>query len=91
MAQSRELLRQGKVRWTRHVETRMAERGFQKDEVRDCILSGRFVEPPFVPNKSGEFQYEFKVGALIEGRDIEVVVSLVPERRVIVITVIDPN
>jgi hypothetical protein len=87
----RALVRQNRIRWRGHAETRMMERGYERGQVRECLLSGRFVESPIIPNKGGDIQYEFKIGASVDGVAIEVVASLVPETRVVVITVIDPN
>ena len=87
----RALVRQGKISWKKHAEKRMAERGYERGQVKQCLLSGHFVEPPVIPNKGGEIQYEFKIHANVDGMAIDVVASLVPETKVVVISVINPN
>lgn len=85
------LVRQGKIKWTVHAEERMAERGYERGQVKQCLLSGSFIEPPHIPNRAGDVQYVFKMHANIDSEAIDVVASWVPEKKVVVISVIDPN
>lgn len=87
----RDLVGQGRLRYSIHAEDRMSERGYTRQDVRQCLRSGCFVQRPFVPNKPGSIQYEFRVHAVVEGREIDVVAALNPAEAVVVITVIDPN
>lgn len=89
--ETRMLVGQGQIRWSAHAEQRMAERGYERGQIKECLLSGYFIEPPTVPNMGGNLQYKFRIHGNIDGEAIEVVASLVPENRVVVITVIDPN
>jgi hypothetical protein len=88
LAEVRRLVRIGKIRWKDHAEIRMAERGYERGQVKQCLLSGRFNEALTVPNNAGDLQYVFKISANIDGMPIDVVASLYPEARVVVITVI---
>ena len=85
----RVLVRRGKIRWTLHVEERMAERGFAREQITECLLLGFFIERPIDPNTGNELQYKFRIRGNIDGVVLEVVASLVPESRVVVITVFD--
>jgi hypothetical protein len=87
----RVLVRQNKIRWTDHSEQRMEERGYDRGQIRQCLLSGVFVQRPVIPNRTGPLQYEVKMRAKVDGVWIEVVASLVPVTKVVVITVIDPE
>lgn len=85
------LVRQSKVGWTKHAEVRMAERGYERGQVKQCLSVGYFVEQPHIPNKGGELQYKFTLEGSVDGEAIRIAASLIPERKVVVITVIDPN
>ncbi len=87
----RTLVSQGRISWKYHAKLRMAERGYEPGEIRQCLLSGHFVEGPVIPNRAGDVQYEFKMRATVDSVAIDVVASLVPESKVVVISVIDPN
>jgi hypothetical protein len=89
--ETRVLVRKGKIRWTLHVEERMVERGYARDQITECLLSGYFIERPIDPNRGGELQYQFRIRGNIDGEVLEIVASLIPETRVVVITVIDPK
>lgn len=89
LEQVRTLVRRGKIGWTDHVEQRMAERGFERGQLRQCLLAGYFLERPYSPNKSGELEYKFTIGGNVDGETIHVAASLIPEKKVVVITVID--
>lgn len=69
----------------------MAERGYERDQVRQCLLSGHFIEQPYIPNTSGDIEYKFTIKANVDGMEIVVVASLVPDKKVAIITVYDPN
>lgn len=86
--ETRILVRKNKVGWTIHAEERMAERGYERGQVKQCLLSGHFIEQPTIPNKGGDIQYKFKLHASVDGEDIDVVASLFPKTKVVVITVI---
>lgn len=88
---TRELVRLNKIRWKSHAEIRMAQRGFDRGQVRKCLLVGGYIERPIIPNKAGDIQYEFKIGATVDGMPIHVVASYYPDTKVVVITVIDPS
>lgn len=51
------LARQSKVGWTQHAQERMAERGFDKGQIKRCLASGSFIEQPYIPNRNGELEY----------------------------------
>lgn len=87
----RVLVRKNKVVWTTHAEQRMAERGYERGQVKDCLLSGCFFERPYHPNRVGDLQYQFALDGNVDGEPIRVVASLIPEKKVVVISVIDPN
>lgn len=86
----RDFVSKGCIKWTHHAEDQMAMRGYDKDQVKKCLLSGQFTENPHQPNR-GPIEYKFKMFAVIEGRKIEVVASLNPDTKVFVITAIDPD
>ncbi|OMG54686.1 hypothetical protein BJN45_05600 [Azonexus hydrophilus] len=87
----RALVRRNRIRFTVHAEERMAERGFDRSQVRDCLSSGFFVERPSLPNRNGVVEYKFNMQAVIDGDTMQVVASLRPDENVVVITVIDSN
>lgn len=87
----RALVRKNRIRYKVHAEERMAERGFDKGQIKDCLCSGFFAERPFIPNGNGPIEYKFKMQAVIDGEKIQVVACLRPDENVLVITVIDPN
>lgn len=85
----RVLVRQSKIRWTYHAEQRMAQRGYDRGQIRQCLLSGYFIEEPFIPNRSGEVEYKFTFRANVDGETLDVAASLIPEKSVVVITLFD--
>lgn len=85
----RALVCRGKIKWTVHAEERMAERGYDRGQVKQCLLSGHFIERPVIPNRAGDIQYKFTMQANVDSEAIHVVASLEPEKNVVVITVID--
>lgn len=87
----RALVSQGRISWTHHIEEQMAARGISKDQVKECLRTGNFEERPTVPNRPGEVEYAFRMRAKVEGEQIRVAASLVPNRRVVAITVFDPD
>lgn len=87
----RALTARGSIGWTDHAEERMVDRGFHRGQIKACLLSGHFTERPTVPNRAGPIQYKFTMEALVEGERIAVAASLIPEKKVVVITVFDPN
>lgn len=91
LTEIRALARQSKVGWTRHAQERMAERGFDKGQIKRCLASGNFIEQPYIPNRNGELEYKFTLSAHVDGEIINVAASLIPEKKIVVITVIDPN
>ena len=90
-AEVRSLVAKGKVRWTDHAEEMLEERRYSKDEAKECLRKGQFVEAPHVPNRPGKIQYAFAMASNVDGRSIKVVAALVPSERVVVISVIDPR
>ncbi len=85
----RALVSQSKIGWTDHAEDRMAERGFSKGQVKKCLQNGYFSESPTIPNRPGAIQYKFTMQAVDEGSRIAVAASLIPDKKVVVITIID--
>lgn len=85
----RRLVRQGKIAWTDHAGARLAERGFERGQVRECLLAGYFREAPTIPIRSGPIGYKFTMEATVEGERIAVAACLYPQQNVVVITVID--
>ncbi|WP_082708819.1 DUF4258 domain-containing protein [Thiobacillus denitrificans] len=85
----RRLVRRGKIAWTTHAEERLAQRGFDRSQVKDCLLLGFFTEPPTIPIRSGPIGYKFTMKAHIDGDAIAVAACLYPEKNVVVISVID--
>ncbi len=85
------LVRNGKVRWREHAEERMVKHGYDKDQIKRCLLSGYFVERPVIANRTGASQYKFTLRAKVDGETIEVAASLTPKSKVLVITVINVN
>lgn len=84
----RALVRKGSIRWTDHAEQRMVERGYDRSQIKQCLLSGYFVEQPFIPNRSGDVEFKFTFRGHVDGEVLDVVAVLMPETRVLVITVI---
>lgn len=91
LAGVRELVGMGKVKWTPHSRERMAQRKYDSDQIKDCLRTGYFTERPSIPNRPGPIEYKFTMRASIDGDFIEVAAALLPETRVLVITVIDPD
>lgn len=85
------LVKEGKVAWTQHVQERMAERGYERGQIKQCLSTGYFIEKPYIPNIGGELQYKFMLEGKVDGEAINVVASLIPDKKVVVITVINPN
>lgn len=80
----------GRVIWTHHAEERLAQRGYEKSQVRECLIRGTFVETPYQPNRFGAIEYKFCMQTTIGGEPIEVVASLDPNNNcVTVISVFD--
>lgn len=90
-AQVASMASKNQIAWTKHVEKRMAERGIDKSQIKECLMRGRFTEKPTLPNRSGDIEYVFRMEAVIESENIAVGASLMPEKRVVVITVFDPT
>lgn len=84
----RDFVSKGRIKWSLHAEKKMAERGYGKDQVKKCLLGGQFTENPHQPNRAGPIEYKFTMAATIEGRGIEVVASLNPDSKVLIITAI---
>lgn len=91
LTEIRVLVQQSKIGWTKHAEERMAERGFEKGQIKKCLSSGTFIERPVLPNRSGELEYKFTLSGNVDGEIINVAACLIPEKKVVVITVFDPN
>ena len=91
LEQVRRLVGQGRITWTRHFEGMLAKRGLAKDQVRDCLRIGYFEEEPTNPNRAGDIEYKFQMRATVDGEQISVVASLIPETRVVAITAFDPE
>jgi hypothetical protein len=85
----RDLVARGKIGWTDHVEDQMTARGYHRGQIKACLARGGFTERPTIPNRSGPIQYAFRVEASVDGERIAVAASLIPEKRVVVITVFD--
>jgi len=81
----------GRIRWRHHALEQMADRGFEKSQVTECLKRGHFTERPTVPNRGGEIEFSFRMEARVDGELIAVAGSLVPERFVKVITVFEPT
>lgn len=84
--QVRDLVRKNKTIWTGHVKEKMAERKIDSGEIKECLLKGRFTEKPHLPNSFGQIEYKFQMGACIDGEELLVVASLIPEDAVVLIT-----
>lgn len=91
LEQVRRLVREGRIRWTRHIEEQLAERRLAKDQVKECLLTGYFEEEPTIPNRPGDIEYSFRMRAKVDGEQMAVAASLIPETRVVAITVFDPE
>ena len=89
--QVRQLAKASRVVWTTHAEQRLAQRGIEKSEVKECLRRGTFLERPFIPNRFGDVEYKFTMGATVDAEDIAVTASLVPDKKIVVITVFDPT
>ena len=89
--QVRELVAQGYIRWTKHILEQLEERGLAKDQVKQCLMTGFFEEHPTIPNRRGGIEYSFRMSATVDGDPIRVAASLIPDERVVAITVFDPE
>ena len=83
--------RQSKIGWSTHAQERMAERGFDRGQIKQCLSLGYFIERPHIPNRGGELEYKFTLEGNVDGECINVVASLIPEKKILVITVIAPR
>lgn len=90
-AEVKKLTSANHVGWTRHAEEQMAQRGFDKGIVKECLKKGGFTERPTIPNRNGEVEYKFRMEAVIDNVCIAVAASLIPAKKVIVITVFEAN
>jgi len=75
----------GRIIWTHHAEERLAQRGYGKSQVKECLLKGTFMETPHQPNRFGTIEYKFRMHATISGEPIEVVASLNPNSNSVII------
>jgi hypothetical protein len=91
LEQVRRLVGKDRVRWTRHIQEQMEKRGLSKDQVKQCLRGGFFEEAPTVPNRPGEIEYAFRMAAVIDGQQIRVAASLLPDSHVVAITVFDAD
>lgn len=76
-----------RIGWTRHAEEKMAIRGIDKGQVKECLRKGVFTERPTIPNRSGDVEYAFRIEAIVDSETIIVAASLIPTKKVVVITV----
>lgn len=91
LAGVRALVAKGKIVWTNHVEDQMADRGFDRTQIKSCLSNGNFAELPTIANKPGPTQYVFRMQSIIDGQSIAVAASLIPDAKVVVITVFEPT
>lgn len=91
LALVRALVQAGKLRWTYHAEQRMAQYGFDRGQVKQCLQSGFFSEAPYVANHAGAVEHKFTMSGRGDGIPMRVAASVRPESHVVVITVIDPH
>jgi hypothetical protein len=89
LEQVRRLVKEGRIRWTHHIQLQLEARGLAKDQVKECLSIGYFEEEPTVPNRFGDIEYSFRMKAKVDGLQMRVAASLVPETRVVAITVFD--
>src|SRR5216683_7704467 len=87
LRQIRDLVARDLIVWGPHVEERMAKRGLDKYQAKECLLKGHFEEKPTVPNRTGPIEYTFRLRHRMEGQVIKVAASLFPQQDVFVITV----
>lgn len=87
----RELTAAGSIRWTDHAEDQMADRGVDKGQIKACLRKGFFTERPTIANRPGPVQYVFRMEASVDGVRIAVAAGLVPDKKVVVITVFEPR
>lgn len=78
-----------KLAWTEHSEARAEQRGFDKSQIKECLMKGRFSERPTMTNKTGDVEYKFRIDATVDREKIAVVACLIPSKKILVITVID--
>ncbi len=78
-----------KLAWTHHAEVRAAQRGFDKAQIKECLMKGHFTERPTIPNRVGDIEYKFRMDAIVDSEKIAVAACLVPSEKVVVLTVID--
>ncbi|MBK6999128.1 MAG: DUF4258 domain-containing protein [Rhodoferax sp.] len=83
----RHLVSANRIGWTRHAEERMALRGIDKGQVKECLKKGVFTESPTIPNRSGDIEYTFRIEAIVDHETLIVAASLIPAKKVVVITV----
>jgi hypothetical protein len=83
----RQLVKANRIAWTTHAEERLACRGIDKSEVKECLLRGTFTESPVIPNRSGPVEYKFTMQATVDSELLSVAASLLPAMKVVVITV----
>lgn len=89
--QVRDLVGKDKISWHPHVEERMAKRGYDRGQIKECLVRGIFSERPTIANRRGPIQYDFRMRGTVDGDQIEVGASLIAESHVRVVTVFDPN
>jgi hypothetical protein len=87
----RQLVARGKVWWQRHADDELEADGLTRLEATECLMKGYFIEPPVIPNRAGDIQYEFKMRYTIDQQRIDVVAVLKPNIQVVVITAMDPD
>jgi hypothetical protein len=91
LKQLKRFVSSNKLIWSEHVQIRMAERGFDKEQVKQCLKSGYFIEKPTVSNSFGDVNYKFKITAKIDGVQMDVVASLYPDKNIVLITIFGVN
>jgi hypothetical protein len=89
LAEVKTLIAAQKLAWTTHSEARAAERGFDKAQIKECLMKGRFTERPTMTNRTGDVEYKFRIDAIVDSEKIAVAACLIPSKKVLVITVIN--
>lgn len=85
----RELVRLGRVRWSKHARERMKERKVNDKQVLTCLEKGKITDTPVLANKSGvDSGYDITVERMAAGEHLRVGVCLRFDQFAKIITVI---
>ncbi|MDZ7697070.1 MAG: DUF4258 domain-containing protein [Deltaproteobacteria bacterium] len=84
----KEIARLGFITPTRHLTDRMAERGYDFQDLEQILSSGKVKKPPEYDEEYGQWKYRVE-GETVDGEKATVVVAIVGHNEILGITIMD--